>query len=115
MTVLSDKAAAKIARGFARAALTGSVVTGVGSASPTTTAVALVGPVNDSERYTATGANTQVTATFVVQADGLPASPKSGDQVIFGGKTYGVVTVATDGIHGVDLVHTLDVEEIGND
>lgn len=115
MTALSDKAASRLASGFARLGASGTVTTGVGTASPVATAVALVGPVNDIERYTATGADTKTTATFFVQTAGLPSVPRNGDQIAFSDKTYAVVAVGNDGIHGVGLVLTLDVEEIGND
>jgi hypothetical protein len=114
VTALSDKIAGKVGTAFTKLALSGSVQTGVGTGSPVTTAALLVGPVNDIERYTATGAATMGAATFYVQASGLPAVPRNGDKVIFDSKNYQIAEVSKDGVQGVDLVYTLDVTEIGN-
>ena len=121
MTAIADKLSSKAIAAIAKLGAAGSIViqndtyaAGVVSGTPTTVAVTLVGPVDESRRYAATGADTRVTATFYVAADGLTVIPTNADRIVFGSRTYVIVATQPSSIQGVTVAYRFDVGEIGN-
>lgn len=119
MTELSDKVVSRVLAGLDRLGAAGSIVkhndtysAGGVTGTSTTVAATLVGPLDESQRYAASGADTRVTATFYVCDDGLTIVPSNGDHVVFDGVTYAVVTTWPMKLQAVTVAYQLDVGAI---
>ncbi len=119
MTQLSDKVVLRVLAGLVRLGAAGSIVkqndtysAGGVTGTGTTVAVTLVGPLDESKRYAESGADTRVSATFYVSADGLTIEPSNGDHVVFDGVTYAVVTTWPMKVQAVTVAYQLDVGAI---
>ena len=86
-----------------------------GAVTETTTSVSvtIAGPVDESRRYAATGADQRVTGTFYLPASGLSVSPKNGDRLVSGGRTFSIIALMTYSVSGGTIGYRLDVGEIG--
>ena len=88
-------------------------VNGSVSESVTTVAVTLGGPVTEQKRYAETGADTRVTATFYVSADGLTVTPTVAARVVAGGRTFTCYACEPFSITGTVVAYQLDGGEVG--
>lgn len=122
MTALSARTAARTEVAIAKLGAAGSLVImndtyatgGVVTGTPVTVAVVLVGPVDESKRYMATGAATGTTATFYLAAKGLTVEPSTGDEIVYGSRTFKILSVTVFEVQEQLLAWQLDVMEIGN-
>lgn len=76
--------------------------------------VTVAGPVDESRRYAATGADQQVTGTFYLSADGLTVEPRNGDRIVWNSRTFSVIETMTYSVQGGTIGWRLDVGETGN-
>ena len=122
MTARTDKLATKtlaaITRFGAAATLVdpgGVYASGAVTETPTSVSVTLVGPVDEAQRYAATGAATGVTGTFYLAASGLAFAPRNGFRIVFGSRTFAIIQTTTYELQGVALAYQCDVGEIGDE
>lgn len=121
MTALTDRLLTRVVDAIEKLGATGSLVPqndtydeGGVTGTSSTASVTLAGPVDESKRYAATGADTRTDATFYLAASGLTTAPDTGDHVVFGGRTYAIVALVPYSLQGVTIAYQLDVGEIGN-
>lgn len=114
---LATRALAEITKHGAAGSLVSQADTyadGAVTGTSSTASVMLVGPVDESKRYAATGADTRTDATFYLAASGLVTQPKNADHIVFGGRTFAVVALVPYAHQGTTIAYQLDVGEIGN-
>ena len=122
MSALADRTAVRVAAGIERLGSLGSLIIGdreafadgVAAVPGTTVAVILAGPVDESKRYAATGADTRTAATFYLAAKGLTVEPSESDRISIHGKTWAIVGLTPYELKGTKIGYALDVGEIGN-
>lgn len=81
--------------------------------SATSVTVTLGGPVTDQKRYAETGADTRVTATFYVSAQGLTVTPTVASRITAGGRTFSCYACEPYTIEGTVVAYQLDCGEVG--
>ena len=88
-------------------------VDGTVTENPVSVAVTLGGPVTEQKRYTETGADTRVTATFYVSTSGLTVTPTIATRIVAGGRTFACYACEPFTINGTTVAYQLDVGEVG--
>ena len=88
-------------------------VNGTVTESPVTVAVTLGGPVTELKRYSETGADTRVTATFYVSTSGLTVTPSTATRIVAGGRTFTCYSCEPYTVNGTRVAYQMDVGEVG--
>lgn len=91
---------------------TGYTAAGAVTETTTTANVTADGPVSDVSRYAAAGIDQSVTATWYIPASGLAVTPKKGDRLTAGAKTWQFVAVEKYAIQGVVTGYRCDAAEV---
>lgn len=82
--------------------------------TPADYAVIATGPVDESRRWSSSGTDARVVATFYVPASGLAITPSTGHRITYQSRRFVVVASQPYTIQGVVISHRLDCGEIGN-
>jgi hypothetical protein len=87
---------------------------GTVTGTPVDVSVTLAGPVEESKRWRDLSTEQTVTGTFYVSAVGLSLTPKLGDRLVVGGRTWQVANLFPLQLQGGTVAFRLDCGEVGN-
>ena len=88
-------------------------VNGTVTESAVSVTVTLGGPVTELKRYSETGADTRVTATFYVSTQGLTVTPSNASRIVVNGRTFTCYSCEPFEVNGTRVAYQLDVGEVG--
>lgn len=80
--------------------------------TPVSVPVTVAGPMDESRRYAATGADSRVTGTFYISASDLTTRPTTGHRIVVGTRTWFIVATVSTSCNGLDVIYQCDCGEV---